>query len=246
MDSKVRVGVIGTTGYAEGVHLRTLGRHPKTEIVAICGRDRARAQEVAARHGISAVFTDYREMIGRGDLDAIIIVARDELHHPMTMDALDAGLHVLCEKPLASTAAQAREMYERAEVAGVKHMSFFNLRGSPYMRHLRRLVEEGYLGRCYAAEISIVNGFGRSGAYQWRFDRRHGTGALGDLGCYAIDLARWFVGDIARVSARLPTGNHTSPRTTRRCSPSGSRTGPTGRSTPASSPTSPSAGSTTA
>lgn len=167
MDSKVRVGVIGTTGYAEGVHIRSLASHPRAEIVALCGRDRDRAQEVAARHGISAVFTDYREMIERGNLDAIVIVARDELHHPITMDAIDAGLHVLCEKPLASTAAQAREMYERAEAAGVKHMRFFNLRASPYLRHLRRLVEQGYLGRCYAAEISIVNGFGLSGAYQW-------------------------------------------------------------------------------
>ncbi|MDQ3854815.1 MAG: Gfo/Idh/MocA family oxidoreductase, partial [Chloroflexota bacterium] len=68
-----------------------------------------------------------------------------------------------------------------------------------------RLVEQGYVGRIYTAHINIANGFGRSQAYQWRFDRSHGTGALGDLGCYAIDLARWFVGDIAGVSAHLAT-----------------------------------------
>jgi predicted dehydrogenase len=82
-------------------------------------------------------------------------------------------------------------------------MSFFALRGSLHHRYLRQLIEQGYLGRCYAAHLHLTHGFFRSGTYQWRFDQQRGTGALGDLGCYVIDLARWFVGDIARVSAQL-------------------------------------------
>ena len=203
MQSNIRVGVIGTTRYAEGMHLRSLQSHPRADLVAICGRDQARAADVAGRHGIPMVFTDWQKMLTAAQLDALVIVAPDEQHYPMTMAALDAGLHVLCEKPLATTAAQARAMYERAEAAGVKHMSFFALRGSLHHRYLRQLIEQGYLGRCYAAHLHLTHGFFRSDTYQWRFDQQRGTGVLGDLGCYVIDLARWFVGDISRVSAQL-------------------------------------------
>ena len=203
MESRVRVGVIGTTRYAEGMHLRSLLSHSSADVIAICGRDRDRAAEVAGRHRIPMVFTDYQEMFTAARLDAVVIVAPDEQHYPMTMDALNAGLHVLCEKPLATTAAQARAMYERAEAAGVKHMSYFGLRNSLHHRYMRRLIEQGYLGQPYAAHLHLTHGFFRSGTYQWRFDQQRGTGALGDLGCYVIDQARWFVGDIARVSAQL-------------------------------------------
>jgi predicted dehydrogenase len=203
MNSRVRVGIIGTTRYAEGAHLRSLLSHPAADVVAICGRDQARAADVASRHHIPLVFTDYQQMFATAQLDAVVIVAPDEQHYPMTMDALDAGLHVLCEKPLATTAAQARAMYERATAAGVKHMSYFALRTSLHHRYLRQLIEEGYLGQPYAAHLHLTHGFFRSDTYQWRFDQQRGTGALGDLGCYVIDLARWFVGDITRVSAQL-------------------------------------------
>src|SRR3954447_20126773 len=117
MQRTIRVGLIGTTRYAEGMHLRSLQSHPRAEIIAICGRNRERAAEVAARHGIPLVFTDYQQMLTTAGLDAVVIVAPDELHYPITMDALATGLHVLCEKPLATTATEARAMYERAEAA---------------------------------------------------------------------------------------------------------------------------------
>ena len=88
-------------------------------------------------------------MIEKGDLHAIEIITPDDLHYPMTMDALDAGLHVLCEKPLALNAAQAKEMYEKAEAAGVVHMTFFTYRWLPHYRYLKELVDEGYVGRCF-------------------------------------------------------------------------------------------------
>jgi predicted dehydrogenase len=203
LKDRVRVGVIGTTPYAERMHLRSLQSHPNADVIAICGRDGERAADVAGRNSVPLVFTDYREMFAAARLDAVVIVAPDAQHYPMTMDALNAGLHVLCEKPLATTAAQARAMYERAEATGVKHMSFFALRNSLHHRYVRQLIEQGYLGRCYTAHFHLTHGFFRSGAYQWRFDQQRGTGALGDLGCYLIDMARWFIGDIARVSAQL-------------------------------------------
>src|SRR5437879_5594903 len=82
--------------------------HARARVVAISGRNEQRAREVAERYGIPGVFTDYREMIEKGGLDALVVVTPDDLHYPIVMAALDAGLHVLCEKPLALTAAQAK------------------------------------------------------------------------------------------------------------------------------------------
>jgi len=121
----------------------------------------------------------------------------------MTMDALDAGLHVLCEKPLARDSQQAREMFERAEEVGVKHMTFFSWRWLPAQRYLWYLIQEGFVGRCLHARLEFLHGFGRDRSYDWRYDLQRAHGVLGDLGSHLIDLARWYVGDVARVSARL-------------------------------------------
>lgn len=120
----LRVGVVGTSWWADWMHLPSLKSHPHAQISAICGRDRARADAMASKYGIRQVFTDYREMIEQADLQALIVSVPDDLHYAITMAALAAGLHVLCEKPLASTAKQAREMYETAATAGVKHVIY--------------------------------------------------------------------------------------------------------------------------
>ena len=127
MSEKVRVGVIGTSAPQGTGHLLTLGSHPQVVVAAICGRNRSRAEEVARKHEIPAIFTDYREMIEKGNLDALVIVTPDDLHYPMTMAGLDARLHVLCEKPMASNASQAREMVEKGgegrEAYGLLHVA---------------------------------------------------------------------------------------------------------------------------
>src|SRR5262245_3793179 len=97
----IRVGVVGTSWYADLMHLPNLASHPRAELSAICGRDRNRAQEMATKYAIPHVFTDYRDMIAQGGLQALVVAIPDDLHYLVTMDALDAGLHVLCEKPLA-------------------------------------------------------------------------------------------------------------------------------------------------
>jgi predicted dehydrogenase len=149
------------------------------------------------------VFGDYREMYQKAGLDAVVIAGPDHLHYPMTLEALDRGLHVLCEKPLASSGVQAEEMYRRAEAAKVKHMVNFTLRWLPTHRFLHQLVRDGYVGRIYHVNFQHLAGGQRSGAYAWRFDPRYGGGSLGDLGSHSIDQARLLVGEIARVSAHL-------------------------------------------
>lgn len=203
MSAPVRVGVIGTSWFADTLHLPALKSHPRAHVAAVCGRDRARAEERAAKYGIPQVFTDYRQMIAEGDLQAVVVVAPDDLHFPMTMAALDAGLHVLCEKPLALRAAQARAMREKAEAAGVVNMVFFTFRGLPLYRYVRQLLDQGYIGRCRHAQIRYLANYGPGGRYSWRFDRRRANGILGDLGSHMIDLAHWYVGDIVRVGALL-------------------------------------------
>ena len=203
MPDKVRVGVVGTSWYADISHLARIKSHPRAELAAICGRDRSRAEEMAGKYDVPLIFADYREMIEKADLHALIVSVPDDLHYPMTMDALDAGLHVLCEKPLGLNVEQARAMYERAEAAGVKHMVSFTNRCAPWYRHLKQFVDEGYTGRPFHCNIRYLAGYGRQDRYQWRFDRQHGTGILGDLGSHMIDLARWYVGDITQVSAHL-------------------------------------------
>ena len=203
MSGHVRVGIIGTSWWADAMHLPSLKSHTRAQIVAICGRNRDRANEMAGKYEIPRVFTDYREMIAQADLDALVIATPDDLHCPMTMDALDAGLHVMCEKPMALNARQAREMYEKAEAVGVVHMILFTWRWTPYFQYLRTLIDDGYIGRCFHCHIRFLAGYGRRARYRWRFDRSRSNGILGDLGSHMIDLARWYVSDIARVSAHL-------------------------------------------
>lgn len=205
MAKDVRIGVVGTSWFADGFHLPNLTSHPCAEVTAICGRNRDRAAELAKKYGISRVFTDYRDMITSGELDALVVVTPDALHYPITMAALDTGLHVLCEKPLAINAAQAREMYETAVAAKRTHMVVFTWRWIPHLRYLHHLIAQGYIGRCYHCHIRYEGGYGRDAQYGWRFDRRHGNGILGDLGSHAIDFARWYIGDITKVSGHIAT-----------------------------------------
>lgn len=203
MTHKVRVGIVGTSWWADMMYLPALQSHPQAELAAICGRNRNRAEEMASKYAIPGVFIDYREMIERGGLDALVVAVPDDLHYEITIKALDAGLHVLCEKPLALKAQEAREMYEKAEVSKVKHMVFFTNRWLPFFRYLRDLIDEGYIGRCYHCEFRQMMGSGRNQEYAWRLDRKRANGILGDLGSHMIDLAHWLVGDITQVSARL-------------------------------------------
>src|SRR5262245_52023844 len=128
MTETVRFGMIGTSWYADALHLPSLTSHPQATVTAICGRNQERAGEMARKFNIPNIFGDYGELMRSGLVDAVVIAAPDDLHHAMTLAAVEAGLHVICEKPLALNAADAREMAEKADAAGVKHMTFFTLR----------------------------------------------------------------------------------------------------------------------
>jgi predicted dehydrogenase len=203
MTNKVRIGVIGTSGWADMMYFPSFKSHPFADVVAICGRNRELAVQMAAKYDIPTVYTDYRTLIAHDDLDAVVISTPDDLHYPMTMEALDADLHVLCEKPLALNTQQALEMYQKAEEKGVKHMVLFTYRWHPYFRYLKQLVDDGYIGRCYHADFYFLCPFALRDTYLWRYDSQRANGIVSDLGAHLIDFARWYVGDIVKVNAQL-------------------------------------------
>jgi predicted dehydrogenase len=203
MEKQLRIGIIGTSSYVEGSHFTLCHADPRVQIAAVCGRTRAPAEELVRKYAVPAIYSDYREMIGSAGLDAVVIATPDDQHYPMTMAALDAGLHVLCEKPIAMNASQARAMYERAEEKNLRHMAYFTWRMMPNHRFIHGLIEQGAIGKLIASQFNFQFSFGLSPQYWWRFDRAHSNGTISDLGAHMLDLARYFCGDIARICGHL-------------------------------------------
>jgi predicted dehydrogenase len=143
-------------------------------------------------------------MIDSGLLDTIVVSTPDDSHYPITLRALNAGLHVLCEKPLGLNYTQAKEMADLAERKHVKHMVPFTYSFMPTTRYVKELVDGGYIGKPYHLNLRYYTGYARKGEYQWRFDlRRVGSGDLANIGSHFLYLARWWFGEITRISARF-------------------------------------------
>jgi predicted dehydrogenase len=202
MKDIVRIGMVGTSAYGVG-HLDTLKSHSQAQVGAICGRNQERASEVAGKYGIRQVYSDYRKMIELGNLDAVIVATPDHLHHPITMAALNAGLHVLCEKPLAMNAHQAKEMLDKAESAGLVHVTMFTWSWVPEYRQIVELLSKGYVGQLRNVNLSWLLSILRGPEYAWRIDAAYAQGVLSDIGSHMVDLTRRFAGEITGVAAHL-------------------------------------------
>ncbi len=201
----VRVGIVGPGWWSETMFVPAVQAHPDAELRAICGRDHDRTAAFAASYDIPLVFTDPIEMFASGEIDAVVISTVNKVHHPLTVAAIDAGLHVLCEKPLAMDVAEADDMARRAEAAERICLVPFTYRFMPTSQYVKRLVDEGYLGRPYLLNLRYYAGYGRDGAYAWRYDLDEaGSGVLGDLGSHWIDMAMWLFGPITAVTC-VPT-----------------------------------------
>ena len=208
------VGMVGYAfmGRAHSQAWRTVDRvfelPLRPRLAAICGRDEAAAGAAAARLGWAVTETDWRALIARDDVQLIDIAAPGSLHAPIAIAALQAGKHVLCEKPLANTLAEAELMAAAADAAfpsGARAMVGFNYRRVPALALARRLVEQGRIGllrhvRAVYLQDWLVD---PDSPLTWRMQAdQAGSGALGDLGAHIVDLARFLTGDeIAGVSA---------------------------------------------
>lgn len=196
----VRVGMVGTSWWADAMHIPALDSHPNAKITAICGRNRENAQKMADKWHISHVFTDYRDMIDSGEIDAVVILTANDTHYPITMKALENNLHVLCEKPIALYYDNAKQMADTAREKGVKHLVPFTYRFMPTARYLKELIDDGYIGTPHHLNMRYYTGYAREGDYMWRFDLKHaGSGVIGDLGSHFLYLAEWFYGPIKRI-----------------------------------------------
>ena len=198
----LRVGVVGA---GIGVHYaESFQRIGDVEVVALCASSTRNAGPAADRLGIEAVFTDFDEMLAQLELDIVAIATPNDLHHPMTLAAVEAGAHVLCDKPLAMNSAQALEMLEAAERRGVRHIVPFWWRFLPVVTRAHELLADGSFGEPHFAYVRYLNcGWGDPhGPMRWQFDlTRSGTGALANIGSHAIHVLQWLAGDITRVCA---------------------------------------------
>ena len=173
------------------------------ELVSISGRDRQAAAAVAARYGWQDVVTDWREQVADERVRLFANGGPNALHAEPTIAAVQAGKHVLCEKPLALDAGESHTMWQAAEAAGVVHACGFNYRFVPAVRRARELIEQGVLGDLVHFRARYLQSWGwEAPTGVWRFDRAQaGTGAIGDLGAHIVDLCRYLAGEIETVSA---------------------------------------------
>ena len=168
-----------------------------------CGRDAAALAEFAHRWGWERMETDWRRAVCSDDVDVVDIATPTYLHHPIALEAAQAGKHILCEKPMALNAAQAREMYQAAEQAGVKHFVNHNYRRCPAVRLARRLIEEGRVGRIFHWRAAYLQSWIVDPRFPllWQLQREAaGSGPHGDLGSHSVDLARYLVGEIRSIT----------------------------------------------
>ncbi len=208
MTQPVRVGVIGT---GIGVtHIEVLREVPGAEVVAVCSAQVAHARSVAERFGIPRATADYRDLLGP-DVDAVVLATPPALHAPMGLDALAAGKHLFCEKPLAANLAGARALRDAAHAAGVVHVVNYQLRFAPPFARAHELIGDGYLGRLTVADVRISANpvdylhasWASSSKVDWFTDATQSGGLLvGSAGPHLADLLVWYGGPVEAVAAQ--------------------------------------------
>ena len=207
---KLKVGVIGCGSIARYRHLAEYQAHENVEITAVCDVVQERALEMAEKFG-AAAYTDYQELLKNGEIEAVSICTPNALHAPMSITALQSGKHVLCEKPMATSLAEAEAMIEAAKVNKKKLMIAHNQRFVPSHDKAHELIQAGDLGRIYSFRTAFGHGgpegWSIDGANSWFFDKKQAfIGAMGDLGVHKTDLMRFLLNEeFTEVAAFIET-----------------------------------------
>ncbi|MFF8605930.1 Gfo/Idh/MocA family protein [Streptomyces sp. NPDC015346] len=203
-------------GAAHSQGWRTAGRvfdlPMRPVLAAVAGRSAAAVRAAADRHGWAAAETDWRALVARDDVHLVDVCTPGDSHAEIAVAALEAGKHVLCEKPLANSVAEAEAMVTAAEAAAARGqiaMVGFNYRRVPALAYARRLVADGRLGALRHVRVTYLQDWLVDPGFPltWRLEREHaGSGALGDLGAHAVDLAQYLAGEpLVGVSALTET-----------------------------------------
>jgi predicted dehydrogenase len=211
----IRLLVLGTGGMARS-HTEAFQKIEGVTIVAGVDTNSVRLGDFQAKFGVEKGFLTLNEALMDGGFDAVANVTPDSAHYPTTMSLLQAGKHVLCEKPLATNRAHAEEMAAEAKTRGLVNMVNLTYRNVPSMQHAAKLVQEGVIGEVRHFEASYLQSWlnqslwgawDKEDQWLWRLSTRHGSkGVLGDVGIHILDFATHVAGlPVTEVSARLKT-----------------------------------------
>jgi predicted dehydrogenase len=203
----IKVAVVGT-GFGAAVHIPALTYLPEFTVAAVCSRRPERAHLTAAQYGIDVALSDYKELLRSPGIDAVVIATPPFLHHNMVIAALEAGKHVLCEKPMAKSLAEARDMMKIAERLGVAAMVNHEFRFVANRARAKELITEGYIGDPHSASLTIYrsslndpNGI----PFGWLMETEKAGGMLGAAGSHHIDALRWWFGEVKAVAGAVGT-----------------------------------------
>ena len=217
-DKQLRIGLIGTgfmgrahsNAYRKAPNFFELGMEPVLQ--AVCARSDGAAAAFAKKWGFASSETDWKALIARDDIDAVDICTPNDSHKEIALAAAAAGKVIMCEKPLARTAAEGQDMVDAVEEAGVANTVWYNYRRVPAVTLAKQLIDDGRLGRIYhyraqfLQDWTIATDVPQGGAGTWRLDAAAaGSGVTGDLLAHCIDTAMWLNGKIGKVSAMTET-----------------------------------------
>lgn len=197
--SKIKVGVIGCGSIAKHRHIPEHAANENVEIVAFCDIVEERAQEYADQYNAKA-YTSFEELLKNEEVDAVSVCTPNSLHAPISIAALNAGKHVLCEKPMATSAEEADAMIAAGEKNGKKLMIAHNQRFVASHAKARSIIESGALGKIYSFRTAFGHGgpenWSADGSNSWFFKKELAfIGAMGDLGVHKTDLLRYLIGE---------------------------------------------------
>ncbi|MBW2482628.1 MAG: Gfo/Idh/MocA family oxidoreductase [Deltaproteobacteria bacterium] len=197
MTNRIRWGVLGNATIARKCVIPAIQKSRNGRMHALATRSPGGAREVVSENKIPRVYDNYDAVLTDPQIDAVYIPLPNHLHHPWTMKALSAGKHVLCEKPLACNAGEAREMLAGAAESDRLLMEAFMYRFHPRSRRIKKIVDRGDIGNaclvrtafCFHMDENILQSGGNA-----RLKKDKGGGALMDVGCYGVSVARWLMG----------------------------------------------------
>ncbi len=208
-DKKIGIGIVGTAAIANA-HAAACNANPQIEIVGLAETRQGAAERFSERHNIEAqIFSDYRDLLAMDGLDALIICTPNDVHAPIAIATAEAGKHVLCEKPMATSIEDAKAMVNAAEKAGVRGMMGYTKRFFRGTRFLYDYLRDADLGQIYHVRAIYLQSWlsDHNAPAPWRLEKKiTGTGCLGDLGSHITDLAQFLMGEnITRVNGLLST-----------------------------------------
>ncbi len=200
---QIGIGIIGCGGITLQNHLPGLALCQDTKVVALCDNNPATLKTACDQTGISIASTNWEDIVARDEVTAVIIATPNFVHAPITIAAARAGKHVLCEKPIAMSHAEAVEMVGVCEAAKVRHMTAFTYRFVPAFRYLQHLVQQGAVGQPYHFRVQRFQDWGTRNIGWRQVAKLAGSGELGDMLSHRLDYAHLLMGPVQSLVADM-------------------------------------------